>query len=87
MKTFFEGHTKKGLYDLCRKNVSAEVVQKLFGQVWGNSGKNPLNTKCLPAPTLMKTQFRRPCPLLKGQCETTLAQKRNGKLVLHHKIS
>jgi len=29
------------------------VAQKFFGQVWGNSSKNPSHPKHLPAPTPM----------------------------------
>jgi len=43
MKAFFGRHTKKGLHDLCGRKSVAKVAQKLFGKVWGNSGKNPLH--------------------------------------------
>ena len=35
----FGGRTTKGLHDLRGRR---KIAQKLFGQVWGNSGKNPL---------------------------------------------
>jgi len=38
MKTFFGGNAKKGLVG---ENLLAKVAQKLFGLVWGISGKNP----------------------------------------------
>jgi len=34
---------KKDL-DLCWRKFKGKVAQKRFGQVWGNSGKNPLQT-------------------------------------------
>jgi len=38
MKIFFGCHPK---YDLHEKIFIQKVAQKLFGKVWGNSGKNP----------------------------------------------
>jgi len=45
MKTFFGGHIKKMFHDLCGTKFVSKVVQKLFGQYWGNSGTNHSNPK------------------------------------------
>jgi len=34
-----------------RQNLQRILAQKFFGQVWGNSGKNPSLPKNMPAPT------------------------------------
>ena len=39
MKTLFWRLHQRGLHDLCGRKVLAKVAKKLFGQVWGNSGK------------------------------------------------
>jgi len=51
------------------ENLLAEVAQKLYGQIRGNSGKNPLHRQNLPAPTsTMKRQLcrRRPFERTEG---------------------
>jgi len=45
--------SKKGLHDFCGRNIIGKSRIKLFGQVWGNSGKNPSHPKTLPASTSM----------------------------------
>ena len=37
-----------------RENLQEKVAQKLFGQAWGNLGKNPSHPKNLSAPTPMR---------------------------------
>ena len=41
MKIFLAVTPKKCLHDLCGRRSIGKVAQKLFGQVWGNLGKNP----------------------------------------------
>jgi len=41
MKTFFGGHPNIRKEGLLEKMFAQTVAQKVFGQVWGNSGKNP----------------------------------------------
>jgi len=50
---FFGGHAKKGLHNHFGIKFLGKSRTKLFGQVWGNSGKNPLHPKNMPAPTTM----------------------------------
>ena len=51
MKTFFffgEATPKKVFMIFVTENLQAEVAQNLFGQVWGNSGKNPSHPPKFP---------------------------------------
>jgi len=55
---------KKGLNDLCgrEKLCRQKLHKKLFGHVWGNSGKDPSVPKNLPAATpMMKRHLRSHC--------------------------
>jgi len=55
MKTFFwRSYQKKVFMIFVGEYLQAKVVQKLFGQVWGNSGEILRNPKNLPAPTPMR---------------------------------
>ena len=60
MKTFFwRSHQKRSLWSLWEKIWGQKLPKKFFGQVWGNSGKNPSHSQNLPAPTpVMKRHFR-----------------------------
>jgi len=54
MKTYFlVVISQKGFYDLCGRKCVDKVAQKLFGQVWGYSGKILNSPKNLPALTPM----------------------------------
>ena len=57
MKTFcLEFILKEGVRDVCGRKYSHKELPKteLFGQVWGNSGKNLSHPKKLPAPACPK---------------------------------
>jgi len=56
---FFEIVPKRSLLSVCEKKLWTEVAQKRFGQVWGNSGKNPSHPKKLPAPAPMESVLSR----------------------------
>jgi len=42
---FWRSYQKNGLHDLCGRKFVGKVAQKLLGQVWENSGKNPSHTQ------------------------------------------
>ena len=44
---------KKDLHDLCRRKFVGKAAEKLFGQVWENSGKNSSQHQKVPALTLI----------------------------------
>jgi len=52
MKTcFWRSHQKEILAIFVGEYLLAKIAQKLFGKVWGNSGKNPSPQKYLRAST------------------------------------
>jgi len=54
MKTFFGGHPKNGLHE---KTFAQKVAEKIFGQVWGNSGKNPSQNPKIATVTVQNDQL------------------------------
>ena len=50
MNSYFGGHTKKGLLDLCGRKLLAKGARKLYRQVWRNSGKILHTPKNLSVP-------------------------------------
>jgi len=42
-RPFFGGYIKEVLVIIVGENLWAKVAEKLFGQAWGNSSKNPLH--------------------------------------------
>ena len=59
-------------YRLHENKFTQKVAQKYFGQVWGNSGKNPLH----PQKFACSYTYGRPCVLMSGKSDVLVTELR-----------
>ena len=67
-RSFFGGHTKKCLHDLCWRKFVSKIAHKTFRASLGNSGKNPSHSqKFACSSPYDERRLRIHCPLLKEE--------------------